>query len=496
MRLMLLSLLAFAALFAANPAARPVTPRFETSACPKTAEPMKALSSARCGFLIVPENRSKPNGRTIRLAVAILPAQQSPSPMQSEPIAFMAGGPGEAAILDAPFLVDAGINRKHDVVIMNQRGTLFDDPDLNCPELDRFYARQVSLVYDAPSTGKAQAAAAAACHKRLVGMGADLSAYNTTENEQDFVDLRQALGYKQWDLYGYSYGTDLALSMMRDHPQGIHQVVLDSVVPPNIVGLVWTWGSAREGLTTLFNDCKSQPKCNSKYPNLLATFTRVVRQLEAHPIVRNVVPPGGKTPVKVVLDGGTIITMAVSNAPKAPYLPRAITELAHGNPKIFLETRATAAHVAEVPEQALGMTQSFICREWVPYGSPTDILLAGKAEFPDFPDSVLINAPQMPFQHEMCAAWNVPTGPSSQRVRVHSDIRTLVVSGAIDAKTGAKWGRYAADTLPNSTYVRMPAFAHWVIVQSSCGQQIFQNFVSPPGGNKTCAATAPRVDFK
>jgi hypothetical protein len=80
----------------------------------------------------------------------------------------MAAGPGEAAILDAPFLLDAGINRNRDLIIINQRGTLYDDPDLNCPELDRYYAHQVSLVYDAPSTGRVQAAAAAACQRRLV----------------------------------------------------------------------------------------------------------------------------------------------------------------------------------------------------------------------------------------------------------------------------------------------------------------------------------------
>ena len=57
---------------------------------------------------------------------------------EPDPVVFLAGGPGESAILDAPFLVDAGINRDRDLIIMTQRGTLFDDPDLNCPELDQY----------------------------------------------------------------------------------------------------------------------------------------------------------------------------------------------------------------------------------------------------------------------------------------------------------------------------------------------------------------------
>ncbi|HEY3675069.1 MAG TPA: alpha/beta hydrolase [Candidatus Tumulicola sp.] len=468
---------------------------FQSAPCPKTPEPIPALQQSRCGYLTVPENRSKPKGRTIRLAVAILPSKTKPA--KPDPIVFVAGGPGEAAIHDIPFLVDAGINSDRDVIVMDQRGTLYDVPDLNCPELDRFYGEQISLVYDAPSTGRAQAAAALACRKRLAGDGVDLSAYNTTENEADFVDLRRALNLPQWNVYGYSYGTDFALSLMRDHPQGVRSVVIDSVVPPNIVSLPWTWNSTYEGITTIFNDCVSQPACAKKYPNLLATFTKLVQRLEAHPLVRNVVPPQGKTPVKVVLDGGTIVNMLVSNHPKAADVPRAITELANGNPQLFLQTRAAGAHVSEVPEQALGMTHSFVCGEWAPYGGPAAIWRAGKAEFPTWPDSVLINAPQLPFQNELCQAWNVPARPAAQRVRVRSTIPTLIVSGAIDSKTGARWGKYAGETLPNSTYVRIRNVAHWVIVQSPCAQQIFQSFLQKPRAPDTsCAANVPGVDFR
>ena len=450
------------------------TPRFEAAPCPKTPEPIKALQNARCGFLVVPENRSIPKSRNIRLVVAIVPSQSRPA--APAPVVFLAGGPGESAILDTPFLVDAGINRNHDLIIMSQRGTLYDEPDLNCPELDRYYGRQVSLPYDAPSTGQIQAKAAAECRRRLVNEGIDLSAYNTTENERDFVDLRSVLRIHQWNVYGYSYGTDLTLSLMRDFPDGIRTATIDSVVPPNIVSLPWTWSSAREGITAVFDQCRTDPACNSKYPDLLGTFTKTVTRLEANPIVRRVVPPQGGPRVTVVLDGGAVLNMLVANRPKAEDLPAALYKLANGDPRIFLETRAAGAGVPEVPEQAQGMTQSFVCREWEPYGSPPEILRAGRREFPTLPESVLINAPQLPFERELCQEWNVPEGPSSQRIRVRSAIPTLVVSGTIDAKTGARWGRYAASTLPNSTYVRIKGIGHWVIARSPCAQRISNRF--------------------
>ncbi len=65
-------------------------------------------------------------------------------------------------------------------------------PALLCPEIDAFDAKAVSLVYDAPSTGTLHVAATKACHDRFVAEGVDLSAYNTLENIEDFVDLRKA----------------------------------------------------------------------------------------------------------------------------------------------------------------------------------------------------------------------------------------------------------------------------------------------------------------
>jgi pimeloyl-ACP methyl ester carboxylesterase len=467
------------------------TPRFEPTPC-WTPD----LQGARCGYLVVPENRSKRGGRTIRLAVAIVPAASGAS--HPDPIVFMTGGPGAAAILDTATLVGARINQDRDLIILAQRGSLFSEPALNCPELDLYYSRQIGLVYDAPSTGREQAEAARACRDRLVAAGVDLSAYNTTENTADFADLRRVLGIEEWNVYGYSYGSDLALSFVRDYPDGIRTVTIDSVVPPDIVSLPWTWSSAREGITTIFGACAADTPCANRYPDLLGTFTRLVGEFEANPLVAQVVPPPplGGGPVRVVLDGGTLVNVLVGNAVKAPDVPAAIYELAAGNPQRFLAARAAGSAIPEVVEQAHGMTQSFVCREWEPYGSPADILQAGLQEFPSFPASVLINAPQLPFEQELCRAWDVPEGPASQRARVHSDIPALVVSGTFDAKTGAQWGLYAASTLSRSTYVRINGIGHWVIAQSDCAQRIFQSFLAAPLSPDTaCAAGTKPAPF-
>jgi pimeloyl-ACP methyl ester carboxylesterase len=379
---------------------------------------------------------------------------------------------------------------------MAQRGSLYADPALACPEIDAFYAQQVGLVYDAPSTGLRQAAAARACRNRLVASGVDLSAYNTTENAADFADLRTVLGFQEWNLYGYSYGTDLALSLLRDHPEGIRTVTIDSVVPPDIVSLPWTWSSAHEGITTIFDACAADTDCASRYPHLLETLTDLVNRLEARPIVARVQPPQGGNRVQVVLDGGTLVNMLVGNVIKPPDIPIAITELAHGKPQRVLEARAAGGVPDDFNEQAQGMTQTFVCSEWEPYGTPAEILRAGRQEFPSFPRSVLINAPQLPFEEELCRVWRVPGRPDSQRERVVSDVPTLVISGTFDSKTGAEWGRYAASTLSHSTYVRINGIAHWATPQSKCAQTILQSFLATPlSPDTSCAAETKPPPF-
>ncbi|MEU2632486.1 alpha/beta hydrolase, partial [Kitasatospora sp. NPDC007106] len=263
--------------------------RFEPGPCPRTADPTPALETARCGTLTVPENRSRPGGRKITLAVAIVPAVQKRAP---DPIVWLAGGPGDDANSEIQLALNGDLNRDRDVVFMSQRGTYSADPALTCPNIDQFNADALGLVYGAPSTGRLHVAATRAGRDRLVGLGADPDAYNSTESAADYADLRVALGIRRWNVFGISYGTDLALLYMRLHPEGIRSVGIDGVLPPSLASGAVTWKAAREGFDGIFDACAQQPACNDRYPHLKATFERLVRQLEARPVTTTVTVPG------------------------------------------------------------------------------------------------------------------------------------------------------------------------------------------------------------
>jgi len=59
-----------------------------------------------------------------------------------------------------------------------------------------------------------------ACVAELEKQGVPLALYNTTENARDLPPIVKALGYNDYNIYGISYGTKLALEVMRSAPQG------------------------------------------------------------------------------------------------------------------------------------------------------------------------------------------------------------------------------------------------------------------------------------
>ncbi|MCA9925859.1 MAG: alpha/beta fold hydrolase, partial [Anaerolineales bacterium] len=211
-----------------EPAYEPV---FETAAC-QFDEPEG--HDVTCGYLIVPEDRSQPN-KTIRLHVAIF-ASESDNPAP-DPVVYLEGGPGGDALEAMPFTFDdnfAPLLADRDVIIFDQRGTGYSEPSLACPESIEADLDIIDEVVPLEEEIDISLDAAAACYNRLVDEGVNLAAYNSLENAADVNDLRIALGYDEWNLYGISYGTKLAMTTMRDHPEGIRSVILDSPYPLSV----------------------------------------------------------------------------------------------------------------------------------------------------------------------------------------------------------------------------------------------------------------------
>jgi pimeloyl-ACP methyl ester carboxylesterase len=433
-----------------------------------------------CGYLTVPENRDKPDGRKIRVAVTrAKAASETPKP---DPIVYLTHGPGGIAFLDAVREVANGMNADREVIFVAQRGNYHSDPHLTCPEYDAFLdGTALSMKFSDPATGAQGAAVVKACRDRLAATGVDLASYNSAENAADIADLRVALGIKEWNVYGVSYGTDLAQWLLRDHPDGIRSMVLDSVSPVNQNIVKEGWPAAAGMYRALFDACARQPACAAAYPNLKEEFTATVNHLNQTPIVVVTRNPEGK-PVKVNIDGYTLANLVVQQSYIGTSgfvkVPSMIHELANGD-----GSEAAAAMFARIgPPGLLGYGLAFgaYCREMVSWTNQTEVTSTGKAVLPEFPDEVLQLIPVLGRVFKECAVWDVGSATRAERAPAASDVPTLLMGGAFDGVTPAGWADVVAKNLRKSQVIPIPGAGHDVFEQSTCARSLMHAFIDNP----------------
>ena len=471
-------------------------PRFEAAPCPKL-QGAESLADASCGYLVVPEDRSRPNGRTIRLMVAKFPAR-SPE-KRPDPVVYLAGGPGDIAPLEANGLIAADFIRDRDIVVMSQRGTMFSEPALSCAPTDDFARELLGLRFYSVATKRAHVAATEACHRELAATGAELSAYNSTESAADFADLRKVFGYSAWNVYGTSYGSYLAQTLMRDHPEGIRSVVLDSVVPATYT-IPGYWQNTHAGFDNLFQACAAEPACNAAHPYLEGTFTGLVNKLEAEPLTATVSDPVTGEDVKVVLDGGALVDWLRNQNYAVPSLraaPDRIDGLSAGRTEAIeaiARDRAGRAPPSgpKVPALGFGLAFGVTCREAYPFATPEDLAAAGREAFPDYPASMQDEGVGgWAYANEDCRdVWKVPAAPEAMHQPVASSIPTLLISGSFDTLTSLAGANSAATSLSNATIISIAGVGHFVSPSSPCAQAVVASFLADPAALDTSCVGA------
>jgi pimeloyl-ACP methyl ester carboxylesterase len=429
--------------------------------------------------------------------VAKFPAR-SPE-KRADPVVYLAGGPGDIAPLEVNGLIAANFIRNRDILVVSQRGTMFSEPALTCSSLDDFARELLGLRFYSEATKRAHLAATEACHRELAATGAALSAYNSTENAADIADLRRALGLTTWNVYGTSYGSYLAQTLMRDHPEGIRSVVLDSVLPTTYT-IPENWWITRAGFDNLFQACVAETACNAAHPRLEETFTELVNKFEADPQTTTVRDPVTGKDLKVVLDGGALVDWLRNQNYAVPLLsaaPDLIGGLAAGRPeaiKAIAKDRASRAPPPGpgVPALGYGLSYGVSCRESYPFATPEDLAAAGRRGFPDYPLSVTREGiGGWAYFNEDCRdVWKVPAAPQAMHQPVVSSIPTLLISGTFDTLTSLAGAKAAAAKLSRATIIGIPGVGHAVFPQSPCAQAVVVSFLADPAATDTSCVGA------
>jgi pimeloyl-ACP methyl ester carboxylesterase len=244
-----------------------------TSAPPVNALTVKACTvdgmAARCGTLIVPEDRLTGQGRTIPVRFVVIPAT---GPGRApDPVVWFAGGPGDSAVNDIPGEVASlgTLNAHRDLVFIEQRGTGQSNP-LTCP--------------DFPGLAD-KAALRAAVQSCLAHLPGDLRFYTTAMYADDVSQLLADLHYPAANFVGISYGTIAEQVFLLRHPSQVRTLTMISGSPLTVPVYQRAPGNSQLALDYVFALCQSQPSCQRAFPHLAADWAALWASVGASPVV-------------------------------------------------------------------------------------------------------------------------------------------------------------------------------------------------------------------
>ena len=325
----------------------------------------------------------------------------------------------------------------------------------------------------------------------MVSQGVDLSAYTSSENAADLNDLQLALGYDTWNIYGVSYGSRLALTVMRDFPDGIRSVILDSSYPLQVNLYTAVPPNAERAFTVLFNGCAADSACETAYPELEKLLFRTVDQLNDNPVTISITNPLTGESFDDLLNGYGLIGFvfqSLYSTEVIPLLPKIILDTAHGDFSTL--SIIEGSFLLDIDYFSPAMYFSVQCGEEVSFSSLEEIVAAAEAypRLRPFFDA----APNLGRTiFTICQSWDTRNPDPIENMPVISDIPTLVLGGEYDPITPPAWGELVAQDLSNSFYFEFPGTGHGAGSSGECPLSLALAFLDDPKNapDESCIST-------
>ena len=302
-----------------------------------------------------------------------------------------------------------------------------------------------------------------------------MNAYTTLENAADVHDLIRALGYRQVNLDGISYGTRLALTIMRLYPADLRSVVLDSVIPPQVNGFTSIPPSTLRAFDVLFQRCTTDSSCNATYPHLQAVFYQLVADLNTTPITFDTTLQTGKT-VTVKFTGNDLVLglrQALYTTGLIPQLPRVIFQIRQHDYTLLSRIYGSSSD----DTMSWGLFYSVECGEDMAF-TTRHALETSVQGLPPQAQPALLDLDLSFFS--TCQFWEMKPVPAIQKEPVRSTIPTLILQGEYDPATPPANGMLAAQTLRKSYFFLVPGVGHAVQARSTCPDDIMRTFLENP----------------
>lgn len=444
-----------------------------------------------CGLIEVPENREKPDPRIIELHYVKI-AANTPDDWDTEedgewakrddPIIYLTGGPGAKVQGYVDRLKDHGVTHARDLYILEQRGIGWSGDF--CPT----YFLQDPAATNSPNWDQYQRAGLEAmetCFAAAKAAKVDLSGYSSIENARDVKALRIALGFDQWNAWGISYGSILGQAYLKEDPEGIRAAVIDAIVP--LQQDITFHHIARyydRVLTMLDEACVAHGRCGRKFPDFKERLEAAIMKTSMAPIEVDAIDdelfPSGKGYFFQDVIGGAPFVLFYEQDNYAT-LPAFIDSFVRLVEKEDYEPfRLLTAGGAPAFDISQGMYNAIACNDnW-----HDAMQKAFKEDFADYPAlSMIFGDPALvEEQARMCRRYGATPRSPEDYLAVKTNIRTLLVEGAMDPITPPPLAKTILAGFLNGTYVEFPFAGHGPTRSVECAGDFLTKFYDDPNG--------------
>jgi pimeloyl-ACP methyl ester carboxylesterase len=441
------------------------SPSFTDTACALPHLTPRIRPRLRCGVVDVPRDYAHPQAGQFKLAVVVIRADRQPP--ASEPVVYLSGGPGGPLTTFTSYQAEHPLVDGRDIILVDQRGTGHSEPSL-CPSLaGRFAAALVEAAIE-PAAEARRRALFAACRTQAMAQGIDLADFGTSVTVADFDRVRQALGIARWNLFGVSYGTTIAMTLMALHPRTVRSAVLDSINPPDPMLPPWS-ANVTDAVRAFLASCQADAGCGALYPDLAQIYRDTVDRLRTMPLSFPL-PPGvhGTTDHGPLTAGlfRLVVGRLVYQPRFYPGLPRLIAQVHDGNISDFAAATAALIAAAEDPDTGTSFPANAAvdCRDRPRYHDP----LGPGAD--DLDRTSL---------YGICTDW-VPLGPEPL-VPIGTVIPTLMIAGQFDPNARPAASRRVAELIGSHVqWIEFASAGHSVRSSDVCAAGITAAFIDHP----------------
>ncbi len=443
------------------------TPKIEPCPCA-----FKADSSLKtvCGYLIVPENRSKPNGKTIKLPFII--AESNNPNKKKDPVLCTGGGPGGSSLSFIRSAHNRSLIKERDLITFEQRGTHFAVPNLNCNEIGE--ALKKALIYNLPKDSMILVGVKA-CRAKLTAQDIDLSAYNTVESAADIEDLRKALKIDSLNLFGVSYSGGLMPTVLKNYPNGIRSMILDSPLPEFVNIDEEELVNFNEALNTVLTKYEADSTAKLPYGKLKDRFKQYFTAITGKIFSIKYLPKDTKDSLTINYSQSELIGVLLNtlyNFSRIKDIPFIVSEMIQGHHEVYIKEFLDGKFNNGGPS---GMRLSVYCSDKMAYAR--DVVI--EQQYTLYPYMSGAGYYVHDVTRSMCDCWKVPPIAAETKMPFYSKVPVLLGAGDTDPATRPIYNDMIYHFMPNSQRVLFKGRSHAPMI-GTVGDTFIEQFLNNP----------------